>query len=173
MTGPVLAGLEAPIRRVVAEHLGVAPEELTSDISLTDDLAADSLDLLEVEVALEDEIGVAVPDAELAELRTFGQLVESIRAHAAEMMPNRDGEAPFVRSRVARGLADAALERAGQLTPYAVQTIAEDALSVGRGGLLELTVPAATGAETVARVDAQFSWLRDRGVGVSVARAAV
>ena len=47
--------VEPRVRRVVAEHLGVNPEELTRDVSLTDDLAADSLDLLEDEPRVDDD----------------------------------------------------------------------------------------------------------------------
>src|SRR2546429_1363975 len=54
------AGIEPRLRGVVAERLGVGPEDLQPDVSLTDDLAADSLDLIDVGLALEAECGVVL-----------------------------------------------------------------------------------------------------------------
>ena len=53
--------VESRVRQVVAEQLGIGTEELTPEVSLTEDLAADSLDLLEVSLALEQELGITVP----------------------------------------------------------------------------------------------------------------
>jgi acyl carrier protein len=67
--------LEARIRAVVAVSLGVALDELTPDVSLTDELAADSLDVLEVGLALEREFAISLPEGELRNVRTFGELL--------------------------------------------------------------------------------------------------
>jgi acyl carrier protein len=159
---------ETAVRRVVAECLGVGQEELAPEVSLADGLAVDSLDMVEVGLALEDEFGIAVPDHVLDEVPTYQHLVDRVLdlAHAAADR----GEPPFVRARIAIPGRTDALERAGRLTPYAAQTIREDALRAGRGAQLEVTVPSTTGGAGVARVGEEFSWLRDRGVRVRVTR---
>src|SRR5437867_11421569 len=69
---------EPRLRRLVAENLGVSLDDLTSDVSLTDDLATDSLDLVELALALEDEFGLTIPELTIAEVRTYGDLVAAI-----------------------------------------------------------------------------------------------
>src|SRR5262245_39186142 len=159
---------EAAVRRVVAECLGVGQEELAPEVSLADELAVDSLDMVEVGLALEDEFGIAVPDHVLDEVRTYQHLVDRV-LDLARAAADR-GEPPFVWARVAIPGRTDALERAGRLTSYAAQTIGEDALRAGRGAQLEVTVPSTTGGAGVARVAEEFSWLRDRGVRVRVTR---
>ena len=72
--------VEPRVRRLVAESLGIGLEELTPDVSLTDDLAADSLDLVELSIALEAELGVDVPEQLLQQVRTYGDLVQATLA---------------------------------------------------------------------------------------------
>ena len=69
---------EPRIRRLVADYLGVNPEELTPEVSLTDDLAADSLDLVELAMSLEEELSLEIPDEELEGIRTVGDAVDFI-----------------------------------------------------------------------------------------------
>ena len=71
------AFVEPHVRRLVAEHLGVGREELLSGVSLRDDLAADSLDLVELAVALEGEFAIGVPERVLDEVRTYSDLVHA------------------------------------------------------------------------------------------------
>src|SRR5207237_10150885 len=52
---------EPRIRRLVADYLGVSADDLTPEVSLTDDLAADSLDLMELALVLEGELGLELP----------------------------------------------------------------------------------------------------------------
>ncbi|MDO4960744.1 MAG: acyl carrier protein [Eubacteriales bacterium] len=66
---------------IIAEQLSVDPEDITMDTSFADDLGTDSLDLVEVVVALEDELGITVEDDELAEIQTVGDAYELIRAN--------------------------------------------------------------------------------------------
>jgi acyl carrier protein len=61
----------------VAEHLGVGVDELLSGVSLRDDLAADSLDLIELALALEGEFAIVVPEWTLDEVRSFADLVRA------------------------------------------------------------------------------------------------
>lgn len=70
--------VEPHVRRLVAEQLAVGIEELVFDVSLRDDLAADSLDLVALALAVEGEFAVVVPDRILDEVRTFGDLVRAV-----------------------------------------------------------------------------------------------
>src|SRR5207253_714397 len=70
--------VEPRVRRLVADHLGVGTEELTRDVSLADELAVDSLDLVELALALETEFGIAMSEATLDELRRYRELVEAV-----------------------------------------------------------------------------------------------
>ena len=65
---------------IIAEQLSVDPEEITPDTSFADDLGADSLDLVEVVVALEDELDVTIEDEELQAIKTVGDAYDLIRS---------------------------------------------------------------------------------------------
>ena len=171
----VQEGLELRLRDVVADQLGVDPEELAPQVSLTDDLAADSLDLIELALAIESQLGFEIPERTLEKIRTYGDLVQ-VALLIAESEAESSGEAartPVVSSKVIRAGADAALplvERSGRLTPYVVQHITEDALWAGRGASLEVTVQASANEASITLVTNQFAWLAERGVKVSVRR---
>lgn len=167
--------VEPRIRRVVADHLGVGLEELAPEVSLTDDLAADSLDLVELALALESDFAIEIPERTLDTVRTYGDLVDATLALAR----SRDGRhaahyaAPKIVWSCVVPAGDGAtpnLARSGELTPYTAQEIAEDALRAGRGARLEVSVPAATNDAGVAWVQNQFAWLDHRGVKVVVHR---
>jgi acyl carrier protein len=172
--------VEPRVRLVVAEHLGVGPEELTADVSLIDDLAADSLDLVELAVALEGEMGIEFPESAIDDLRTYGDLVQTVTAlerarseAAAAAADAEEGRPALVWARVVPPHSDASansLQRAGWLTPYTAETIAEDALRAGRGARLEVTVPPTVSDLGLSQLQEQFAWLGDRGVQVSVRR---
>ena len=170
--------LEPRLRRIVADLLGVDPEALAPQVSLTDDLAADSLDLVEVALEIESHLGIEIPERTIAKIRTYGELVQAALAHAETgevKAPEETAPAPLVFSRVVRAGGDPALplvERAGKLTPYVVQNITEDALWAGRGASLEVTVQATANEASVALVMDQFAWLGERGVKVRVRRDA-
>jgi acyl carrier protein len=168
--------VEPRVRRVVAEQLGVSPDELSSDVSLTDELAADSLDLLELALALEMELGIVIPESTIDELRTYGELLDIVRMLArrrreAEVRA-RGSEPALVWARVYSPLAEerGEIQRACWLTPYTAETIAEDALRAGRGARLEVAVPSTLSDASVAALQDEFAWLGDRGVEVSVRR---
>src|SRR5437899_2455880 len=67
-----LQRVEPRLRPLVADGLGVAPDDLASDVSLVDELAADSLDLLELILAAETEFDVAIPERAIVDVRTYG-----------------------------------------------------------------------------------------------------
>ena len=72
--------MEERIRQIVADHLGVSVDDLAPEVSLTDELAADSLDLFELSVVLEEELGIHVPESALEYARTYGEVVAVITA---------------------------------------------------------------------------------------------
>ncbi len=68
------------IKEIVAESLGVDKETLTADTSFKDDLSADSLDLFELVMALEEATGVEIPTEELENINTLGDVEKYINA---------------------------------------------------------------------------------------------
>ena len=169
--------VEPRVRRLAAEHLGVAEEELRPELSLVEDLAADSLDIAELGLALEDELSLTVPESVLQDVRTYGDLVEALMAlvEARTAAEARNvAQVPRVVARVLRDTSTRAsgLERAGRLTPYLAETLADDVLSGGPGTRLEVTVTAEHDDVTVARVHDTFAWLLAHGVQLSVQRDA-
>ena len=68
--------LEERIRAVIAEHLGVEPEKVTRNASFIDDLGADSLDTVELTLAVEEELGFAIPEEDAEELTTLGKVLD-------------------------------------------------------------------------------------------------
>jgi acyl carrier protein len=74
--------LEA-VRDIAVEVLGVEPDAVTEDANLKDDLGADSLDLVEVVMALEERLDITIPEDELEGIKTVGQAVDAVSAKLA------------------------------------------------------------------------------------------
>ena len=66
------------VKKVTVEELGVKEEEVTEAASFQEDLGADSLDVVELVMALEDEFGIDIPDEEVGEIKTVGDAVNYI-----------------------------------------------------------------------------------------------
>jgi len=159
---------EPRLRALVADTLGVDADDLSLDVSLVDDLAADSLDLAELLVRVESELGIAIADRAVERIRTYGELVRAAVASARAMSARSTPEPLAVRARLVTPHGE--LRRVEAFTPYAAETIVADALAAGRGADLELTLPAEATDGDVGRIRARFAWLVDRGVGVHVGR---
>ena len=69
------------LKKVIAEVLNVDEGEITMDSTFTDDLGADSLDAVELGMAIEDAIGVAIADEDLPNIKTVQDLVDYVESH--------------------------------------------------------------------------------------------
>ncbi len=69
------------LRKIIADQLGVDEDKVTADAHFIEDLNADSLDLVELIMAFEDEYGVEIPDEDAQKIRTVGQAFEYVQAH--------------------------------------------------------------------------------------------
>ena len=69
------------VKSIIVEQLGVDEEEVTPDASFVDDLGADSLDTVELVMALEDEFECEIPDEEAEKIRTVQQAIDYVNAH--------------------------------------------------------------------------------------------
>jgi acyl carrier protein len=162
---------------VVADRLGTGVDELSTGVSLTDDLAADSLDLVDVAVALEAEFGVFVPDVVLEEMRAYGdvvRVVEALVSQRGRAEEGRDQPRVVVSSLLTQpaGRSAGALARMDTLTPYSAETIVEEALRLGKGARLEVAVGAESDDAGVAYAERLLGSLRERGIQVQVVREA-
>ena len=69
------------VKKIVVEHLGVEEDKVTPDASFIDDLGADSLDIVELVMAFEEEFGVEIPDDAAENITTVGDAVTYIGEH--------------------------------------------------------------------------------------------
>lgn len=72
--------IEQRVKDILVENLGVDAEKLTSNATLNEDLGADSLDAVELIMALEEEFGIEIADEEAAKLTTVGAVVQFVEA---------------------------------------------------------------------------------------------
>ena len=73
-----MSTVEQQVKKIVAEQLGVKEEEVTNDASFVDDLGADSLDTVELVMALEEEFETEIPDEDAEKITTVKDAVEYI-----------------------------------------------------------------------------------------------
>ena len=68
------------VQKIIAEQFEVAADSISADTNIVDDLGADSLDVAELIMSVEDEFGLAIPDEDATELTTVGKIVEYIES---------------------------------------------------------------------------------------------
>jgi acyl carrier protein len=71
------------VKKIVVEHLGVEADKVTEDASFIDDLGADSLDIVELVMAFEEEFGVEIPDDAAEKIATVSDAIKYIDEHKA------------------------------------------------------------------------------------------
>lgn len=67
------------VKKIIVEQLGAAETSVTMEASFIDDLGADSLDIVELVMALEEEFDIEIPDADAEKVTTVGDVVEYIK----------------------------------------------------------------------------------------------
>ena len=72
------------VKKVIADQLGLDIKEITMESSFVDDLGADSLDIVELIMALEEDFDIEIPDEDAEKITSVGKIVEYIRAHSEE-----------------------------------------------------------------------------------------
>ncbi len=70
------------VKQIIVEQLGVSADEVTPQSHFVNDLGADSLDTVELVMALEEEFDTEIPDEQAEKIQTVGQAIEYISAHA-------------------------------------------------------------------------------------------
>ncbi len=70
--------IEVRVRKIIAEQLDVKPEQITPEAKFIEDLGADSLDTVELVMAVEEEFGQQIPDTDAEQLQTVGDVVKYI-----------------------------------------------------------------------------------------------
>jgi acyl carrier protein len=76
-------GLEERVAEIIAEQLGVSKDEVVPEASFIDDLGADSLDIVELVMAMEEEFDIEIPDDDAEKIQTIGDAIAYVRERAA------------------------------------------------------------------------------------------
>ena len=76
-----MSNIEERVKKIIVEQLGVKEEEVKAEASFVDDLGADSLDTVELVMALEEEFDTEIPDEEAEKITTVKEAVSYINAH--------------------------------------------------------------------------------------------
>jgi acyl carrier protein len=77
-----MASIEERVKQIVAEQLGVDEEQVTNEASFMDDLGADSLDTVELVMALEEEFDIEISDEDAEKIQTVQDAVDYISEHS-------------------------------------------------------------------------------------------
>lgn len=76
----MMATVQPKVKEVIVEQLGVDPERVKPEASFIDDLGADSLDIVELVMAMEEEFGIEIPDEDAEKLKTVGDVASYLNA---------------------------------------------------------------------------------------------
>jgi len=79
-----MSTIEERVKKIVVEQLGVEESAVNEEASFVDDLGADSLDTVELVMALEEEFDTEIPDEEAEKIRTVKQAIEYIKKHKGD-----------------------------------------------------------------------------------------
>ena len=77
-----MADIEQRVKDIIVEQLGVKKDQVTEEASFIDDLGADSLDTVELVMALEEEFNIEIPDEEAEKIQTVGEAINYINKHS-------------------------------------------------------------------------------------------
>jgi acyl carrier protein len=73
--------IEAKVKSIIADQLGVGEDEIKPESSFIEDLGADSLDIVELVMAMEEEFEVEIPDEEAENIKSVGDAINYIKTH--------------------------------------------------------------------------------------------
>ena len=76
-----MASIEERVKKIIVEQLGVKEEQVVANASFVNDLGADSLDTVELVMALEEEFGTEIPDTDAEKITTVNEAVKYITEH--------------------------------------------------------------------------------------------
>jgi len=76
--------VEEKVKQIIVEELGVDESEVTANARFIEDLGADSLDIVELVMALEEEFGLDIPDEDADKLKTVGDAMNYLQQHAGK-----------------------------------------------------------------------------------------
>jgi acyl carrier protein len=79
-----MSTVEQQVKSIVAEQLGVKQDQVTNEASFVDDLGADSLDTVELVMALEEEFEIEIPDEDAEKITTVQQAIEYVNERRAK-----------------------------------------------------------------------------------------
>ena len=79
-----MSNIEEQVKSIVAEQLGVKGDEVTNEASFVDDLGADSLDIVELVMALEEEFDTEIPDEDAEKITTVQQAIDFVKSKESE-----------------------------------------------------------------------------------------
>jgi len=79
-----MSTIEERVKKIIVEQLGVKEEEVKLEASFENDLGADSLDIVELVMALEEEFETEIPDEEAEKIRTVEAAIDYVKNHASE-----------------------------------------------------------------------------------------
>jgi acyl carrier protein len=79
-----MSTIEEKVKRIIEEKLSVSPDQITLSAKFAEDLKADSLDTVELVMALEDEFGLDIPDEEADKIKTVGDAIKYIESKTTQ-----------------------------------------------------------------------------------------
>ncbi len=74
--------IEAKVKSIIADQLGVSEDEIKMESSFIEDLGADSLDIVELVMAMEEEFEIEIPDEDAEKITTVQQAIDYVKSHA-------------------------------------------------------------------------------------------